>query len=519
MYARSRSTTTPITTSLIIATAMAMLVVTLFPAVAEGAPRGYLTSSDPLVVLDGNVPPGGQVIPIINSGDELGDFIFQGLPDGIGLAPSRTGNAVDVYVVHEETHVPFFGSADFQDASISKLTISTRARNRGAVLNASVALGPEEGYIRFCSAFMASTADGFANYTFFTGEESNDVIPVVDGASYGADPALAPDRQAGYVVAHDTVTGENVAIPGMGRLNHENTVVVNGDWSGVAMLTTDDTFSAPSSQLYLYTAASGDAVLADEGALYAFQVTATDSGAVDPNDAFNDANDYLDIQPGDSWQGRFIEVPRDIALGTTDVAPQQALEDWSNANNVFQFIRLEDIATDKNDPTVVYIADTGATRVVPDDVTGRMLRGPSGTVGFADNGRIFKFEFDANDPMSVTGFSVLAQGDDPSSGNYVPFVSPDNIDTSKKSLMVQEDTDDASIWQHRLRSGDWREVAHVTDPDGESSGIADASAWFGNGWWIVDVQAHGSNQLEEMVGDVLLKREDGQLLLIKIPGS
>lgn len=512
------TSTEPLSTKtrlLVIATAMAMLALTLFPAAAGAAP-GYLTSSEPLIELEGS---GGKVIPIINSGDVLGDFTFEGLPDGIGLAPSHGRNTVDVYVTHEQSTVPFGGAADHQDSSISKLTISTKGSNPGAIKSASVVLGPEEGLIRFCSAFMAGPSDGFAHYTFFTGEESNDVLTVPDGALYGADPALAPDRQAGYVTAHDTVTGANYVIPGMGRLNHENTVAVNGHWPGVAMLTTDDTFSAGTSQLYLYSAASGNAVLADEGALYAFQVTATEAGPVDPYDAFNGANDYLDITPGESWQGRFIEVPRNVAIGATGLAPQDALEEWSNANNVFQFVRLEDIATDKRNPTVAYVADTGSTRIIPDPDTGRMVRGPSGTVGFADGGRIFRFEFDKHNPLEVTGFSILAQGDDATAGDFVPFVNPDNIETSGRSLMVQEDHSDARIWQYKWSQAKWRVVAHVTDPSGESSGVVDASRWFGPGWWLVDVQAHGSNQMEEQVGDVLIKREDGQLLLIKIPGS
>ncbi len=49
------------------------------------------------------------------------------------------------------------------------------------------------------------------------------------------------------------------------------------------------------------------------------------------------------------------------------------------------------------------------------------------------------------------------------------MTSPDNLDTSKKSLMVQEDADNAKIWQLRLRQGDWRVVATVNDPDGESA--------------------------------------------------
>jgi hypothetical protein len=45
------------------------------------------------------------------------------------------------------------------------------------------------------------------------------------------------------------------------------------------------------------------------------------------------------------------------------------------------------------------------------------------------------------------------------------------------------------------------------------------SRWLGAGWWALDVQAHGSDVDSEVVGGVTLKREDGQLLLMQIPGS
>jgi hypothetical protein len=56
-------------------------------------------------------------------------------------------------------------------------------------------LGPENGFLRFCSASMAGLAEGFSNYTFFANEEANDVVDVPDlpdGAPYGPDPALDP---------------------------------------------------------------------------------------------------------------------------------------------------------------------------------------------------------------------------------------------------------------------------------------------------------------------------------------
>jgi hypothetical protein len=309
----------------------------------------------------------------------------------------------------------------------------------------------------------------------------------------------------------------------MGRHNHENTIAVPGGWNQFALLSTDDTFNAPSAQLYLYLANHESHIWEDKGSLWAFRVTRTDDGPVDATDPFNDANDYLDLQPGDDWHGQFIRVPKEIARGQTGEAPQEALENWSNENNVFQFIRLEDLAYDKNDPRVVYVADTGRSRVVHDPDTGRMTRGPGGTVGQADNGSVFKFVFNEDNPRRVDSFSVLAQGDDTDSALFVPFINPDNLDTGANSLMVQEDNDDARIWRYDFGSEpseSWGVVATVNDPDGESSGIVDASAWFGPGAWILDVQGHGMNVAEELQPDgTLLKRESGQLLLMKIPGS
>ncbi len=505
MNRRSKRTCTPL-----LALVTAALLV---PALAGASPPPCQTAEPAFITL--TVP--GTVTPVISSGETCDGLLFEGLPDGIGLAPGSGGaGTVDVYVAHEQTHVPFFGSADFQDASVSKLTLDT---GTGEVLSASEAIPPEAGFLRFCSASMAGPAEGLSRFIFFTGEETNDVVPVPAGAPYGSDPSTAPDRQAGYAVALDVASGAFVQIEGMGRLNHENTVVVPGGWSRFALLTTDDTFSGPSAQLYLYLASKEDHIWQDKGGLWAFRVTRTDEGPVTPTDPFNDANDYLDLQPGDDWQGEFIRVPKKIAEGQTADLPQDALEQWSNDNNVFQFIRLEDLAYDKNAPRTVYIADTGRSRVVPDPTTGRMKRGPSGTVGLADNGRIFKMVFNKANPRKVDSFSVFADGDDAGAAEFVAMRSPDNLDTSSNSLMVQEDADDAKIWRYDFGSGTWGVVATVNDPDGESSGIVDASAWFGPGSWVLDVQGHGANVEEQVVDGILLKRESGQLMVMTIPGS
>jgi hypothetical protein len=468
---------------------------------------GFLTTKPAYITLDPGLPSGASVKPIISVGEIVDGVKFEGIPDGIGIRPGPDRRTADVYVNHEQSTVPFDpdGSGprpperDFQDSSVTKLTLTTReGRNQGAVLDASIAIGPENGFLRFCSASMAGPRQGLSSYVFFTGEETNDVVNGV---------------QRGFAVVLNTDTGSFTAVPGLGRLNHENTVLVPGRWDGLAMLTTDDTFSPPTSQLYMYRADNQDDLFADRGTLHALRITHANGRRVDPRDPFNGANDYLDLSVGERFKGEFIPVPPEIARGD-----QTALENWSNDNNVFQSIRLEDLAYDPDNPDVVYIADTGATRVVPDPATGRMLRGPTGTIGQADNGRIFRLVLEENDPTEVESLTVLADGDATGTPAFVPFRAPDNVDFSERSFMVQEDIANAKIWQYHLRQKTWRIVATVNDPGGESSGIVDASRWFGEGTWLLDVQAH-STWIDQTATNPIIKREDGQLMLLRIPGS
>jgi len=496
------------------AVALAMALAVALPASALGD-HGFPNPA-PYVQLE-PAAGAGQVVPLINSGDQYAGVTFEGIPDGIGAVPGD--GTVDLYVAHEQSHVPFSGFADFQDSSVSRVTVDVADKQ---VVGLDVALSPDLGFLRFCSAFMAGPEQGFADYTFFVNEESNDIVPVPAGAPYGSDPAIAPYRQAGYAAALSTSTGDVTTLTRMGRHNHENTVVVPGGWKWTAALSGDDTFSAPSSQLYLHTANDPNQVLSDKGQLWAFQVTATDDGTIDSYDPFNDANDYLEINPGDTFSGRFIHVPTDVARGLTDEAPQDALENWSNENNVFQFVRVEDVAYDPDDPRTVYFADTGTSRLAEDPATGRLTRLASG--GTTSNGRVFKMVLNQKDPRIVDSLTILLDA------GSIGMRNPDNLDVGHRSLMVQEDTSNAKIWRYDLAARTWTHVATATQPTAETSGIVDVSEWFGTGWWALDVQSH----VNESEGAETLtyvapisgatqtyreRREDGQLLLMLIPGS
>jgi hypothetical protein len=475
----------------------------------------------------------GTLKSLICSGQSFGGVEFPGIPDGIGIAPGPSRGTVDLYVNHEESKVPFpappasNAAGDFQDSSVTKVTVN---RATGAIVAAEVAISSSLGFIRFCSSWMAGPDEGFRRYRLFTNEESDDVIDVPAGAPYGPDPSLAPRRQAGYAVMLDVKSGNTVPIPGMGRHNHENTMPIPGGWRRLALLSGDDTFNPPTSQLYLYLAKRERDIARDRGSLWAFRVTATDEGPVDPANPFNNANDYGDIKPGDVWKGKFIRVPPEIAKGLTGERPQTALENWSNANNIFQFIRIEDTEYDRRNPRVVYLADTSTTRIVPDPNTGRLRRGPSGTVGLYDNGRIFRMRFNKRNPRQVDAFTILLNADDGSPGGPAGSMNqPDNLGANTRSLMVQEDAGppdpNSRIWRYDFATRTWSVVAHVNEGDWESSGIVSAEEWgFGPGSWFLDVQGHGDDDWVRFENPVPgrpwhLKMESGQLLLMTVPGT
>jgi hypothetical protein len=332
------------------------------------------------------------------------------------------------------------------------------------------------------------------------------------------------------------------------------------------------------SQLYSYMAPDTDALLADEGDLWAF---------VSDNPSFND---YYDFVPGSmqSVSGHFIPVPKNIATGldtdgselkAADVGfppppndgtwqrdnrtltpsigidgPQWVLEYWSQWNNVFQFVRVEDIAYDKRSSmeNVVYVVDSG--------------RGTAGAsqAGRSTNGRVWKMVLDPSDPTIVTSLSIFVEGDDAPVQTLNEIHQPDNIESTLNGILVTEDPGSsqqfpagsslpnattARLWYVPF-TGTPQVVVKVdqsadgptgpTDVDGrppgnwgawETSGIVDASAAFGPGAYLINVQAStlwvekapgddntGPMGVPDGQPDFTYKRAGGQLLLLKIPG-
>ena len=491
--------------------------------------------------------------PIITVGDQVRGYEFASLPDGISLLPGSRGHrghrgqsrrSVEIVLNHETSKVPFPASrADSTNAILSRIRLD--ARDAG-VLGGTYAIPSSAGYQRFCSNFYAARKEGFRRPTVFTVEEARDLVKRQEDSW---EPDLAVNdpgvEQAGVVVAYDVESGRYRTIYGMGRHNHENAVTMRG-YGRPVILSGDDTFDAPGSQLYMYLAGNGRQVWRDKGRLWAFKSEVAS------------VNDYGDLDNGDRVGGKFIRVPKRIATGlnrdgsevqsadfgydappsaSIPDGPQWVLEQWSNANNAFQFIRIEDLAPDRNNDRVLYFADTGEPRAIPDPDSTRLKRGPSGTLGAFMNGRIFKLELGRNPTRKAT-LSVLADFDDGGYDNAEEIHQPDNVETTRRAIYVTEDpgshnkgASNARVWRIDLRTGERLLVAEVdqssapaelglTPGDWETAGIVDVSSVFGPGYFLINVQAHG---WDEQVGDPAFPggptpyREQGQLLLMHVP--
>jgi len=572
------------------AAACALVAALVLSATAGGNDSGFKTSQSSMLT---PVMAGVQVTPLITVGDVLpSGFRFEAIPDGISVQPRGQGR-VDLFVNHETSRVPFpyntatptaaNGENDFDNAQVSRLILN---QHSAGILNGSFVVPSSAGYQRFCSNYLATAKEGFDRDILFTNEEAIDYV-FRRQDSWPPPIGDANEKQVGLVVALDVRTGKHQAIPGMGRHNHENSVAIPG-YDDLVVLSGDDTFTSGSltippggpipagsrpsqSQLYSYVAPNTGALLADEGELWGFV-------SDDPS-----VNDYYDFAPGStmSVSGHFVKVPKNIATGidtdgselkAADVGfplpptngswqrdnrtttptgldgPQWVLEYWSQLNNVFSFVRVEDVAYDQRPgmANIVYVVDSG--------------RGTAGTPGpgVSTNGRVWKMVFDPEDPAVVTSLSVFVEGDDNPVKTLNEIHQPDNIESTAGGILVTEDpgssqqfpvgsTDPAAttarLWLVPF-AGSPQVVVKVdqsadggpTDVDGrpagnwgawESSGIVDASAAFGPGTFLIDVQAAtlwvekapGDDNNGDGQPDFTYKRAGGQLALLRIPGA
>lgn len=144
----------------------------------------------------------------------------------------------------------------------------------------------------------------------------------------------------------------------------------------------------------------------------------------------NSITNFQDLQKGEIYSDYF----QPVTWNWTTQNSTYLEKDVQNLN-ALNFMRLEDVDYNKLDNSIVYITDTGS------DEFGEKYK----------NGRLYQFEFiessfdqikniTTSDVHYEVKVSILLDG-----GEGDDLRNPDNIATSNKSIMIQEDLNDYNI--------------------------------------------------------------------------
>jgi hypothetical protein len=460
----------------------------------------------------------GQMIPLPGG---IGTFRVVGIPDGLG-----------VYALGDSTYRLYVNHEFFEDrggpagplpggARISQLDLRRHAvldsvpvveSGRYAieavydVTSFNEVTGDVYAWVpnppaisQLCSAYLASTFDGFDREVYFAGEEA--------GSPFGF------DGEGGLAWA--TIGGNAYPLRRVGHAKWENVVPIRHGGGSTGLIALEDAPAAGdglNAQLYMYV---GEKLLdstdplarngLSNGRLYVF---AGDDPSRNSEATF--------AVKGSSTTGHWTQV--NWALGDA------ALDAQARSRGAFAFVRIEDGAFDRLDPSVMYFCSTGR---------------PASVNPF---GRVYRLTIDPAAPLDGATLTLLLDGSE-------GIVNPDNMDINAHGeLAIQEDPlydlesdlglfRDSSVWIYSVAGESLRRVAEVdrasatahalaADPDNyvvpefdrpggwESSGIVDAERYFGRGAWFLDVQAH-SLRIDPEHDTV----EGGQLLFMRAPAA
>jgi hypothetical protein len=445
--------------------------------------------------------------------DTTKSYQMVGIPDGLGAATNPDGTAT-LFMNHEFTNTtisrPLADGPGYRGAFVSKWVLDPRgnvisgARAYDSVFTRDVPVGPAAqqdnatpGFGRLCSGTLAGPDEGFDRYIYLAGEESS--------PSSNLDPS-----KGGSAIAF--FDNEAHVLPDLGHIAWENAVVERNTGNKTVIINMEDGPATLDNQLWMYVGTKNPkstSVLERNGLvggkLFFFRSL---DAARNSEATFKDG----------TVSGEWVEI-----TGGGDQS-EAALESQADSKNGMTFIRIEDGSFGKHNPGDFYFVTTGGN-----DAINRL-------------GRLYELDLGGGDPSAKRAkLSVVFNADLVTASGEDIAVSPDNISTSGKYLMVQEDGTtqsrewmasqgrDGSIWRFSIGGGtpriDWRSKVRVAelDPPGqydpnpigpgvwETSGIIDASGLDlgGGDIWLFDVQAHVSNPQDKS-----RQVEDGQLLLM-----
>jgi hypothetical protein len=498
-----------------------------YPSLARGA---SLPSGDPYASAPPYAVPAAADVetrPLATAGQlislpgGIGTFRVVGIPDGLGVY-ALSDTTYRLYVNHEFFEDRGGPAGPLQSgARISQLELRRHAvldsvpvvdSGRYAieavfdVASFNDVTGDVYAWVpnppplsQLCSAYLASTFDGFDREIYLAGEE--------------AQSPFGFDGEGGLAWA--TVGGNAYPLRRVGRAKWENVVPIRHGGGSTGLIALED---APAdgdglnAQLYMYVGEklpeSADPLARNgltNGRLYVFV----------GDDPSRNSETTFTVK-GSSTTGHWAQV--NWALGDAGLDAQ------ARSRGAFAFVRIEDGAFDRLDPSAMYFCSTGR---------------PASVNPF---GRLYRLTIDPAAPLDGATLTLLLDGSE-------GIVNPDNMDINVHGeLAIQEDPlydlesdlglfRDSSVWIYAVADETLRRVAEVdrasatahalaADPDNyvvpefdrpgrwESSGIVDAERYFGRGAWLLDVQAH-SLRIDPEHDTV----EGGQLLFMRAPAA
>ncbi|MFD2255713.1 alkaline phosphatase PhoX [Luteolibacter algae] len=476
----------------------------------------------PLITVGDRVPMSGAT-----AGEE---FVFTGIPDAMGINRDReTGERV-LYVAHEfpnsTTTSPIPGAAKkLKGAYVSRFSLDADGSIiEGGLAHSSVLLNGTEidnpnedsssAFSRFCSGSFAGRDQGLDRPFFFTNEESG-LGSVYDNSSVG-----------GGALSVAVVDGKMHTLPALGRVARETTIVQPRRDRHTVVISTED--GGYPSYIYMFVgekSRSGSDPIAKNGLAQGKTYVLASKGAK-ANPTLQGNNGTL-TQPGaaNAIDTEWSEIPNAATMNSNE------LKIAADAAGGFAFNRVEDCEFDPAKPTrTLFVGATGGSgantlgrlyEVSLDPVNpagegklgivynAELVAKPGGTYTNVSTGRYYSANGGTQSSASYTGGSVANGADYP--------VSIDNLAVSKDFIVVCEDRNspaDAVFSQHSRNGGVWTldrnngmaaklqatfNYSYVEGRDNhsainagqwESSGVIDSSNVFGEGTFVINIQAH-----------------------------
>ena len=447
-------------------------------AVSANTITGPSSSQTPYIVRS---MPGVVTKSILTVGDSVDGYRLAGIPDGLGAFDNGDGTFT-VLMHHELSNtVGVVRAHGAKGAFVSKWTIRKDDLSvvSGQDLIQQIATwntttssynAPAKGVAlsRLCSANLPPISAFYADGVGYNGRI------FMDGEENGV---------SGRAFAH-LMDGTSYELPRLGKFSWENSLANPASGEKTIVVGTDDSNGG---QIYIYVGQktnSGSPVERaglTNGNLYGLKVTG--------------------VSAEDAASGIPSGTPFSIAsLGNVENISGAALETLSVASSVTSFQRPEDGAWDPRNPNDFYFVTTAS-------FTGnsRLWRLRFADIAHPENGGTIDMLLDGSegqrmmDNLTITGRGQIMIQEDPGGNDYLAKIRRYSIANDTLTEIAKHDPE-------RFLPG----AANFLTIDEESSGIIEVSDILGEGWFLLDVQAHYN------IGDPELV-EGGQLVALHAP--